>query len=185
MNGRRADTGPSCLFCKVFATKLLGKKVVIFRKRIAGLSRSTLERFMLRARRAVHLRDTVNVLVTNSAELRSLNRRFRGSDKPTDVLSFPSPPLRRGQATGVAGDVVISADIARENAQRLGHSVADEVKILVLHGILHLAGFDHERDNGEMARKESRMRLQLKLEVGLIERAQPHDRAPGAKRRTA
>jgi probable rRNA maturation factor len=100
--------------------------------------------------------------------------------------------------------VAISADIARENARRLGHSVADEVKILVLHGILHLAGFDHEHDHGEMARKESRLRRQLKLEAGLIERVQPgadkavtrralirkeregrRDRPPGAKRRTA
>jgi len=128
----------------------------------------------------VHLRDAVNVLVTSSAELQSLNRRFRGADKATDVLSFPSPSARR-----VAGDIAISADIARENASRLGHSVVDEVKILVLHGILHLAGFDHERDNGEMARKESRLRQQLKLEAGLIERARPRGRPTGAKRRTA
>jgi probable rRNA maturation factor len=92
--------------------------------------------------------------------------------------------------------VAISADIARTNATRLGHSVADEVKILVLHGILHLAGFDHEHDNGEMARKENRLRRQLKLEVGLIERTQPsvrkvltrkirRDRRSAPKRRTA
>jgi probable rRNA maturation factor len=84
--------------------------------------------------------------------------------------------------------VAISADIARENAARLGHSVAEEVKILVLHGILHLAGFDHERDNGEMARKESRLRRQLSLEVGLIERSEARPRRvrpPGAMRRTA
>jgi probable rRNA maturation factor len=85
----------------------------------------------------------------------------------------------------VAGEVAVSADIARDNARRLGHSVADEVKILVLHGILHLAGFDHEHDNGEMARKESRLRRQLKLEAGLIERVQPRDRSPAARRRTA
>ena len=160
------------------------------------MSRSTLERFVLRARRLVRLRETVNVLVTNSSELRALNRRFRGADKATDVLSFPSPQAERSKARPVAGDVAISADIARENSARLGHSVADEVKILALHGILHLAGFDHERDHGEMARKESRLRRQLKLEAGLIERAQPRagkvstrekhsDRAPGVRRRTA
>lgn len=158
------------------------EKVVIFRKRIAGLSPATLERFVLRARRAVPLHDPVNVLVTSSSELRSLNRRFRGADKATDVLSFPTP---EGQSTArpLAGDVAISADIARENARRLGHSVADEVKILTLHGILHLAGFDHEQDKGEMARKESGLRRQLKLEAGLIERT--HARNPGAKRRMA
>jgi probable rRNA maturation factor len=159
--------------------------LIILRKRIAGLSPSTFERFVLRARRVVRLRGVVNVLVTSSAELRSLNRQFLGKDRPTDVLSFPSPLVERANARRVAGDVAISADIARENAGRLGHSVADEVKILALHGILHLAGFDHERDNGEMARKESRLRRQLRLEIGLIERAQPSARARGVKRRTA
>jgi len=158
--------------------------VVILRKRIAGLSSATLERFVLRATRLVHLSNPVNVLVTSSAELRSLNQRFRGANKATDVLSFPAPPVMRLRGKRLAGEVAISADIARQNARRLGHSVADEVRILALHGILHLAGFDHERDNGEMARKESRLRLQLKLEGSLIERAQPRTRLSGAKQRT-
>ena len=161
-----------------------GEKVIIFRKRIAGVSASTLARFVLRARRAVPVRDTVNVLVTSSAELRSLNRRFRGADKPTDVLSFPSSPLATRQNQRVAGDVAISADIARSNARRLGHSVGDEVKILVLHGILHLAGFDHEQDNGEMARKETQLRRQLKLERGLIERADSSAKSVSIRKQT-
>jgi probable rRNA maturation factor len=178
----------------MFVAVSIGRRLVILRKRIAGLSPSTLEHFVLRARRAVHLRGTVNVLVTNSSELRSFNRRFRKEDKPTDVLSFPSQQAARGEVTRAAGDVAISADIARENAGRLGHTVADEVRILVLHGILHLAGFDHERDNGEMARKESRLRRQLKLESGLIERTEFRPRSsvdrarrnhtPGKRRRT-
>ncbi|MGC2819858.1 MAG: rRNA maturation RNase YbeY [Candidatus Sulfotelmatobacter sp.] len=118
----------------------------------------------------MRLRGTVNVLVTNSHELRSLNLRFRGKDKPTDVLSFPEPRMNLPKAKQAAGDLAVSAEIARDNAKRLGHSVATEIKILTLHGILHLAGFDHERDNGEMADKERRLRLQLKLETGLIER---------------
>jgi probable rRNA maturation factor len=72
-----------------------------------------------------------------------------------------------------AGDVAISADIALENSIQLGHSVAQEVKILALHGILHLAGFDHERDNGQMARKEAKLRRALRLPAALIERVQP------------
>ena len=159
--------------------------MVILRKRIVGLSSSTLERFVLRARRAVRLRCPVNVLVTSSAELRSFNQRFRGANKATDVLSFPSTAVPERSAKRVAGEVAISADIARENAGRLGHSVADEVKILVLHGILHLAGFDHERDNGQMARKESQLRRQLKLEGSLIERTQAGGRLRVTKRRTA
>ena len=133
----------------------------------------------------MRLRGIVNVLVTTSHELRSLNLRFRGKDQATDVLSFPAPTPGRAQVKQVAGDLAISADIARENAKRLGHSVAAEIKILVLHGVLHLAGLDHERDNGEMARKESRLRQQLKLEAGLIERTQPRgDRSLSLNGRT-
>jgi probable rRNA maturation factor len=155
--------------------------LVILRKKITGLSPSTLERFVLRARRAVGIRDAVNVLVTNSQELRSLNRQFRGKDKATDVLSFPSAQLGPRQAKRFAGELAISADIARANAGRLGHSAAEEIKTLVLHGMVHLAGFDHERDNGEMAREETRLRQRMKLKVGLIERTaalagQPGDR---------
>jgi probable rRNA maturation factor len=159
------------------------------------MSRSSLERFVLRARRAAGLRDLVNVLVTNNSELRPLNRQFLDKDKPTDVLSFPAAPAAHSKSKRFAGEVAISADIARQNAARLGHSVADEVKILVLHGILHLAGYDHESDNGEMARKEMRLRRQLNLEAALIERTQPRaggilirkrrDRPPSARPRTA
>ena len=161
---------------------------MILRKKMAGLSRSTLERFILRARRAVRVNGVVNVLVTTSTELRLLNRRFLGKDKATDVLSFPAPQSLGRRISQTAGEIAISADIARENARRFGRSVADEVRILALHGVLHLAGFDHERDHGEMARKESRLRRQLKLEGGLIERSDrdrlpiPNDRRKGASR---
>jgi probable rRNA maturation factor len=160
------------------------KKLVILRKRIAGLSASMLDRFVLRVRRMVRLRGTVNLLVTNSAEVRSLNRRFRGADKPTDVLSFPCDQTEVLPASKrVAGDVAISADIARENAKRVGHSLPDEVKILALHGILHLAGFDHENDHGEMARKEIQLRRRLKLEAGLIERTKTQARKHSVQNR--
>jgi probable rRNA maturation factor len=171
--------------------------LVIFRKKVMGLSSSTLERFVLRARRAAHLTGAVNVLVTNSRELRSLNRQFRGKDRPTDVLSFPPAPSGEpSSARKIPGELAISTDIARESAERLGHSLAEEIKILVLHGILHLAGFDHERDDGEMALKESQLRRRLNLAGGLIERtgaqsAQPlirqsHPIRPSRpKRRTA
>ena len=141
--------------------------MVIFRKRAAGLSEPALERFVARAKRTVRVRGVVNVLVTTSRELRILNSRFRGQDKATDVLSFP--PLL-GLVADLVGDVAISADIAAQNARRLGHSVADEIRILALHGMLHLAGYDHERDRGVMARKEMLLRKQLGLPVGLIER---------------
>jgi probable rRNA maturation factor len=145
--------------------------VVIIRKEIAGLSSATLARFILRARRAAGLRGQVNVLVTDDRELRAFNRKFRGKNKTTDVLSFPASPHAQ-VSRPFAGDLAISLNMAKSAALRLGHSTAQEVKILVLHGILHLAGFDHERDNGEMAARESQLRQRLKLESGLIERAQ-------------
>jgi len=161
--------GPSHSFLDTRAERNL----VITQKRVAALSRASLERFVLRARRAAGLRGTANVLVTSSSAVRALNHRFRGKDRATDVLSFPSLPtasLKGRRNSALAGDIAISADIAARNAARLGHSAADEVKILALHGILHLAGFDHERDNGQMARKEARLRQALKLPLALIER---------------
>jgi len=146
------------------------KKLVILQKRIAGLSEVALERFALRARRVAKLKGTVNVLVTSSAAVQSLNRQFRGKNKATDVLSFSSLLTMPYNSSRLAGDIAISADIAVQNAHRMGHSAAVEVKILTLHGILHLAGFDHERDGGTMARTELKLRRVLKLPVGLIER---------------
>jgi probable rRNA maturation factor len=148
--------------------------LVILQKKVAGLNEGTLDRFVLRARKAVGLRGQVNVLVTNSAAVRSLNRQFRSQNKVTDVLSFPflSPTVKSRKRPQLAGEIAISADIALQNSARLGHPVAQEIKILALHGILHLAGFDHERDNGEMASKEARLRRALRLPAALIERVE-------------
>jgi probable rRNA maturation factor len=144
--------------------------MIILRKPVAGLSETTLARFTARARRAAGLAGAVNVLVTSNRELRALNLRFRGKDYPTDVLSFPPMP---GLIDGLAGDVAISADLAADHARLLRHPPAAEIKILVLHAILHLAGYDHERDQGEMARRESSLRRALGLPEGLIERNGP------------
>jgi probable rRNA maturation factor len=160
--------------------------LVILQKRVPQLSQQTLARFVLRARRAVDLRSIPNVLVTSSTVVKTLNRQFRGKNKATDVLSFPSiaPSSRPArQRVPLAGDIAISADIARHNAARFGHSAAEEVKILALHGILHLAGFDHERDNGTMARKERRLRQRLHLPAALIERIQPVAKTSRNKKR--
>jgi probable rRNA maturation factor len=142
--------------------------MIILRKPVAGVSESSLARFVGKAAHALKLKGSVHVLVTGNRELQALNRRFRGKDKPTDVLSFP--PMA-GFAAGLAGDIAISAEIAARNARQLGHSTAAEVKILALHGILHLAGYDHERDNGAMAKKEQGLRISLGLPVSLIERS--------------
>jgi len=146
--------------------------LVILQRRVAALSQSSLERFVLRARQAAGLRGNANILVTGSDVMRVLNRQFRGKNKPTDVLSFPasSPLIANGRKSTHAGEIAISSDIAAKNAVRFGHSAAEEVKILILHGILHLAGFDHERDNGQMARKEMKLRQALRLPVALLQR---------------
>jgi len=149
--------------------------LVILEKKVAGLNEEALGRFVLRARKAVGVRGQVNVLVTSSAAVRSLNFRFRRQNKATDVLSFPSisSVSESRNAAKQAGDVAISADIALQNSFRLGHPAVQEIKILALHGILHLAGFDHERDNGQMARKEIKLRRALGLPAALIERIKP------------
>src|SRR5262249_37730516 len=87
-----------------------------------------------------------------------------------DVLSFP---VASGPKVGTAGDIAVSAEIAAQNGRLLGHSAADEVKVLVLHGILHLAGYDHVGDGGRMARKEQQLRKTLGLPIALIERNIP------------
>jgi probable rRNA maturation factor len=131
----------------------------------AGLSAPALERFASQAQRAAGLRGEVHILITSSRTLRALNRRFRRKDKATDVLSFPA--VLDGAA---GGDIAISVEIAAQQARAMGHSVAQELKILMLHGMLHLAGYDHESDDGEMACKEERLRQALGLKSALIRR---------------
>jgi probable rRNA maturation factor len=113
----------------------------------------------------------IDVVIAANPEIRRLNREFRGQDKPTDVISFPIAEPSHG---AIEGDIAISASIAAANARRLGHSLADEVKILILHGMLHLAGYDHESDRGQMSQLEAGLRRVLQLPGTLIERvAQP------------
>lgn len=162
--------------------------MVILEKKIRGVSAASLARFAGRAQRAAGLRGRVSILVTDSVELRRLNRRYRRKDKATDVLTFPAGgnsvrasrphPHQRNAVRAsrphphAAGDIAISAEVAAANARRLGHSAAAEVKILILHGLLHLAGLDHDdaRDRGQMARREEMLRRRLGLPGSLIGR---------------
>jgi probable rRNA maturation factor len=105
-------------------------------------------------------------LIARDPELRRLNREFLGKDYPTDVLSFPS-----ASQDGFLGEMAISADRAAAQAAEYGHTTNDEIRILMLHGVLHLLGMDHERDRGRMRRAETRWRKTLELPTGLIERA--------------
>ena len=175
MNEQEGQYGPPVYLPEVVTKESL----IIIQEKVAGLSAMALARFVTRARRAAGVRGVVSVLITNNRELQGLNRRFRGKNKPTDVLSFPPLP---GLMKDFAGDVAISAEIAAQNARRLGHSVGEEISILVLHGLLHLAGYDHERDHGEMEGREAGLRRSLKLPVGLLERS---GRAAAGKTRRA
>jgi probable rRNA maturation factor len=130
------------------------------------IDREELRGFLDQLTRRIARGRTITCLIANDAEVRRLNRRFRGQNHPTDVLSFPP-----ANVNGLAGDIAISIDRARIQAAERGHSLTDELRILMLHGALHLAGMDHESDSGEMARAESRWRKRLGLPDGLIERA--------------
>jgi probable rRNA maturation factor len=113
-------------------------------------------------------RGTVTLVLTTDRRIRALNRTWRGVDTATDVLSFPA-----GDDPGPGrhlGDLVISRDTAARQARNEGHSLSTELRVLALHGLLHLLGYDHERDSGRMARIERRLRRQGGLPAGLIER---------------
>jgi|SRR5688572_2793722 probable rRNA maturation factor len=122
-------------------------------------------------------RGAVTIALVPDARIRALNRQFRRKDHPTDVLSFPA-----GEP-GLLGDIVIALGVARRQAAEAGHAFGTELRVLALHGLLHLLGYDHEHDEGQMARLEKRLRTRGGLREGLIERV-PGPAAPGSGRRS-
>lgn len=116
-------------------------------------------------------RGTVTLVLVGDAAMRRLNRDWRGVDRPTDVLSFPADPGPRlkGEAPHL-GDIVIATGVARRQAAQARHGYTTELKVLALHGLLHLLGYDHETDTGQMRRLEARLRRKGGLTRGLIER---------------
>ncbi len=133
-----------------------------------GISCAGLTRFVRSAQAAVGLRGEVEVLLASDKTLRRLNREWRGKDKATDVLSFPAA---KEMAAVYGGDLAVSLETAQRQAEEHGHSLRDELKILLLHGLLHLSGMDHEVDSGEMAEREAKLRKRLRLKSGLIARS--------------
>jgi probable rRNA maturation factor len=111
-------------------------------------------------------RGEVTIAVVSDARVRALNRRYRRKDYATDVLSFPGDVERALHL----GDIVIARGVARRQAKAAGHTESTELRVLALHGLLHLLGYDHEHDDGEMARLEKRLRRKGGLREGLIER---------------
>ncbi len=137
---------------------------VTFRHLSADIRPRALLRFARKLQDEVARGRSFDCLITGDSELRKLNRQFRRKDYATDVLSFPSG------LPATLGDIAISAERARAQARRFGHSTETEIRVLMLHGVLHLMGFDHETDGGRMARAETRWRTVLRLPTGLIER---------------
>ena len=119
-------------------------------------------------------RGDLSLAIVPDTRMRALNRKYRRKDQATDVLSFAaSAPRPWALAPRVLGDIVIAAGVARRQARDAGHSYAVELKVLALHGLLHLLGYDHHdpADGGRMARLERRLRAKGGLPAGLIERA--------------
>ncbi len=126
-------------------------------------------------------RGLVSLAIVGDAKVRTLNRTYRGLDRATDVLSFPDRKMGSGKVFGrrsaktlpdpiFLGDIVIARGVARRQARAAGHSERDELRVLALHGLLHLVGYDHEHDGGAMARLERRLRAKGGLGEALIER---------------
>lgn len=136
-----------------------GDPYLTFRRVPAGFDRVTLERSAAELHQAVAPHLSFHCLITTDAELRRLNAQFLGHDYTTDVLSFPE-----------SNDIAISYPRAVAQAAEYGHSTLDELRVLMLHGLLHLLGHDHESDGGYMARLEENWRTDLGLPSGLIAR---------------
>jgi probable rRNA maturation factor len=150
--------------------------VAVNRQRRRRVDTARLTAILRRAAEALAVKGEVALVLSGDRALRDLNRRYRGKDKPTDVLSFPGPcqshaggPVgaRRDQCAACAGqtpslgDIVISVETAAANAKRRGRTLPQELGVLALHGFLHVLGYDHETDTGEMDRLERRLRRRV------------------------
>jgi probable rRNA maturation factor len=142
------------------------ESILLFLRTPRTLARKPLAQFALQLRERVANGQAFYCLLTDDKELRRLNREFLAHDYPSDVLSFPSAKDEPG-----LGEMAISIGRAREQAEQLGHGLETEIQILMLHGLLHLLGMDHETDRGKMRRSETNWRKKLGLPAGLIERA--------------
>jgi probable rRNA maturation factor len=199
VRGRSVKTGSGRFFGsqarKNLPDPILSKlSVIVTDERGRPVPAGGLARWLTRVAPA-RARGAVGIALVSDARVRALNREYLGHDYPTDVLSFPasdsprlrsrteqasfgaaSPRSRTGQASFSAaspylGDIVIARGVARRQAHAVGHDGPTELRVLALHGLLHLLGYDHERDRGTMARVERRLRRKGGLAEGLLDRA--------------
>jgi probable rRNA maturation factor len=144
--------------------------LITYRRKPATLDSQSLQSFAEVLRDRVAKGRDFHCRITNDAELQSLNAQFRRKNYATDVLSFPDLSVPNTAREQSLGDIAISIDRARAQARECRHAIEDEIRILMLHGVLHLLGMDHESDSGQMKRTEIRWRRKLGLPAGLIER---------------
>lgn len=156
--------------------------MILNRQRQVKVSIVELEKFQNKVQRLLRVpADALTICLVTNAEIATWNRVYRGKNRPTDVLSFATDEPRSKQrirklpgkrapfasraasSSKYLGDIAIAPAVARQNARRLGREFDCEMRILVLHGILHLMGYDHETDQGQMERREMRLRRQLGL----------------------
>jgi probable rRNA maturation factor len=136
--------------------------MIVNRQRRVSVAIKPLEDFYERARRELRFAsESVTVQLISDAAMSRLNRTYRNKSGPTDVLSFPANGAKPSSKTEYVGDIAISLETARRNARRFSRTLPVELRVLILHGMIHLAGFDHETDNGEMERLERRLRRRL------------------------
>ncbi len=150
--------------------------MIFNRQRRTQVPLAELQQFLARARRTLHLpAGSFAVCLVTNAQIARWNRRYRGKAGPTDVLSFPAesarkPSRKNSRSNGnqpvdgnYLGDIAIAPAVARRNSRRFGRTFEQEMHILVLHGMLHLMGYDHETDRGQMDRREQKVRRELGL----------------------
>jgi probable rRNA maturation factor len=136
--------------------------MIVNRQRRVRIPVKPLRVFLDRVRRELRFPgEAVTVQFISDAAMARLNQSFRHKSGPTDVLSFPTNGARRKRDSDYVGDIAISPETARRNARRFSRTLPAEMRILILHGMIHLAGFDHETDHGEMDRLERRLRRRL------------------------
>jgi probable rRNA maturation factor len=136
--------------------------MIVNRQRRVAVGVRNLQEFYERARREMKFQpESVTVQLISDVAMARMNRTFRNKRGPTDVLSFPANGAKPSANSEYVGDIAISPETARRNARRFSRSLADELRILILHGMIHLAGYDHETDHGEMERLERRLRRRL------------------------
>jgi probable rRNA maturation factor len=138
--------------------------VLLNRQRTYPVQTPRLRDFINRVRQRLDLHSSeFSVWLTNDRKVRSLNSRFRHKDGYTDVLSFPNLPgeTEPGLDLSYLGDIIISVPTAHRQARAGGHGLERELRILIIHGVLHLLGYDHETDRGKMRRKELKLRKEL------------------------